>query len=75
MPSTGCDLAPSPDYAPGSAAMRHKKLRRAGTRNEMQVPGDAKQPSTACTRLPSGSRASTKGTASAKPAIWHIRSV
>ena len=33
--------------------------------SEMQVPGDAKQPSTACARLPLGSLASTKGIASA----------
>ena len=44
-----------------------EKFRCAGTRREMQVPGDAKQPSTACARLPSGSLASTKGTASSKP--------
>jgi hypothetical protein len=42
-----------------------EKVRCAGTRREMQVPGDAKQPSAACARLPSGSLASTKGTARA----------
>jgi hypothetical protein len=46
-----------------------EKVCRAGTRSEMQVPGEARQPSTACTRLPSGNRASTKGIASSKPAI------
>ena len=46
-----------------------EKLRWAGTRSEMQVPGDARVPSTAWTRLPSASLASTKGTASSKPAI------
>jgi hypothetical protein len=36
---------------PAATRSASEKLRRAGTRNEMQVPGDAKQPSTACTRL------------------------
>jgi hypothetical protein len=35
----------------------------AGTRSEMQVPGEVRQPSTACTRTPFGSLASTNGTA------------
>jgi hypothetical protein len=46
-----------------------EKLRLAGTRSEMQVPGDVKQLSTACTRIPFGSLASTNGTASSNPAI------
>jgi hypothetical protein len=44
-----------------------ERVRCAGTRREMQVPGDPRQPSTACARPSSGSLASTKGTASAPP--------
>ena len=46
-----------------------EKCRWAGTRREMQVPGEATLPSTAWTRVPSANLASTKGTASSKPAI------
>ena len=46
-----------------------ERLRPAGTRSEMQVPGDGGVPRTAWNRLPSGSLGSTKGTASSKPAI------
>ena len=44
-----------------------EKVRCAGTRSEMQVPGDAKVPSTAWTRVPSASLASKKGIASVVP--------
>ena len=39
---------------PEATQSSSEKLRCAGTRSEMQVPGDAKLPSTACTRLPFG---------------------
>ena len=52
---------------PGATQSWSEKVGCAGTRREMQVPGDARQPSTACARLSSGSLASTKGTASAPP--------
>jgi hypothetical protein len=55
--------------APEAMQSRSEKVGCAGTRSEMQVPGDAKQPSTACARLPSASLATTKGIASSKPAI------
>jgi hypothetical protein len=54
---------------PEATQSSSEKLRPAGTRKEMQVPGDARVPSTAWTRLPSASLASTKGIASSKPAI------
>jgi hypothetical protein len=38
-----------------------EKLRPAGTRSEMQVPGDGGMPRTAWNRLPSASLGSTKG--------------
>ncbi len=38
-----------------------ENLRCAGTRSEMQTPGDARGPNTAWTRLPSASLGSTKG--------------
>src|SRR3546814_2611362 len=51
---------------PEATQSSSEKLRCAGTRSEMQVPGDARVPSTAWTRLPSASLASTKGTASSR---------
>ena len=54
---------------PEATQSSSEKLRCADTRSEMHVPGDAKQPRTARTRLSSASRASTKGTPSSKPAI------
>jgi hypothetical protein len=54
---------------PDAMQSSSEKLRCAGTRNEMQVPGDANQPSTAWTRLRSASLGSINGTASSKPAI------
>ena len=52
---------------PEATQSSSEKLRCAGTRSEMQVPGDARVPSTAWTRLLSASLESTKGTASAPP--------
>ena len=67
--SRGCDdpaqqLRPAGVSDPDATQSSREKLARAGTRSEMQVPGAARVPSTAWTRLPSASRASTNGDAS-----------
>ena len=46
---------------PAATQSSSEKLCCAGTRSEIHVPGDARVPSTACTRLPSASLGSTKG--------------
>ncbi|MPN31811.1 hypothetical protein SDC9_179286 [bioreactor metagenome] len=67
-----CSMIPSSSVRPtaGSDPRSTRSARvnrcRDGTRSEMHVPGSATEPSTACTRVPSGSRASTQGAASSR---------
>src|SRR5829696_8082969 len=59
--------AASIEIMPVAIISASENVRRAGTRNDRQVPGAAMVDSIACTRVPSGRRASTYGEASSKP--------